>query len=770
MQLALLMRRDARTRRQSPGLALQGSLLAAAICALVPRPAIAQSQDTASIGPALPAIVVTGTRREESEIEAAVAVTVLSGAYLREHQIRSIEDMSATVPGLVTSNNVNYGVAPLSIRGVGGINGGGNFFGDDPVAVYLDEVYLGRTMPNSAALLDIASIEVLRGPQGSLYGRNATGGAILMRSVRPGAGGDTYLRAGVGSFGEHRAAAALEASLARGSLDARFAASYSDKPGYGINTFDGSRMGGAEDLALRGSIRFAPGMRLTWDLVADLAEQTATPATIGVADLSNPATASPFVPRKDLETVLDQRLFAADAPNHFESRQRGVTALGKWRGDAFELRSVTALRTYSYDGRQDSDGTARSLFTNAGNGDIEQFSQELRLSSPGSARLDTVFWSLGAYYLHEDSAFDFFVQNLRGFYGLGTDAAFRGKQKTDALALFGEVTVPLARGLSVTAGGRYSHERKRFANANAVDTLNGGTLPTTGAELPAGAVLVPERSRVDKARFDDFSPQVVVEAYPLPGLLTYASYARGFTSGGFNVFEQVDAYRPQTVKAWELGAKASLFDRRLTLALAAFRYAYKDMQVRLPVPTGGVSIVNATASRIEGIELETRARPIAALDVRASVAALDARFTRGVIPRVPLDARFGIGAPIPLEPADLTGNRLSRSPRWQIALGADYEARVSPGATLRLNASWRYQSKVFFLETNQAASTFRGRAFAETDLSAALAIDRLGITLSAFGKNVFDNRHFTQVTPLGAFPNAAINEPARWGLEVATTF
>jgi iron complex outermembrane recepter protein len=144
--------------------------------------------------PALESIIVTAQRRDEELQEVPVAVTALDEAFLIRHDVQSIEDLSAFVPNLYTTNSVNYGAAPISIRGIGGANGGGNFFNDEPVAVYLDDMYIGRLSFSTSDLVDIESIQVLRGPQGSLFGRNATAGALLVQPARPTAEPEGYVR------------------------------------------------------------------------------------------------------------------------------------------------------------------------------------------------------------------------------------------------------------------------------------------------------------------------------------------------------------------------------------------------------------------------------------------------------------------------------------------------------------------------------------------------------------------------------------------------
>ncbi len=728
-------------------------------------------KDSAGEG-GLSTIIVTAQKRQENQQNVPIAITTLTDGFLTGNNVDSLEDLASTVPGFVTTHSVNYGAAPLAIRGVGGANGGGNFFADEPVAVYIDEVYVGRLSISTAALFDIQDIEVLRGPQGTLYGRNSTAGAVLINSKAPTDALTGYVGGEVASYDEYRVNGAISGPIVDGLLTGRIAAGYADRRGYGINNFDGSRIGGAEDIFARASLRFTPDDNLTIDLVGDYFDQKSNTATIAVADLSNPASASPFIVRPDFDQVLDDRVFAINDPNFYEAEHRGVNLKARWDIGKLTLDWITAFRSYEFAAAQDSDGTALSLINNDGNGQNDQFSQEIRLSSNEESALS---WIVGGMYFREDNDFFFQIRNINGFFGLGTVAAFRATQTVDAFAVFAEGKWTIDEIFSVTAGGRYSSEKKDFTNQLAVNILNGGMVPVAAPVFPgqsfaAGATLTPPTDFADSGKFTDFSPRVVLEAKADDDLLLYASYSQGFTSGGFNVFGLAPEFGSQGINAYEVGLKSEFWDNRIRLNASAFYYDYSNLQVRLPVPTGGVNIANAAEARIKGAEFEFTIIPTTGLNLSANIALLDAEFTEGSIPAVPENTSFPFGAPIPLSPVDIAGNSLSRAPDFQFYGAAQYELALGSAAKLNLHASYRYQSKVFFLETNQTQSTFSGEAFDEVNLRVSYTHMPSNITAAVFGKNIFDNRHASQVTALGAFPNAALNEPVKWGVEILKKF
>ncbi len=737
-------------------------------------PCLAQEQERPApqtqleIPERLDTIIVTAQRREENQQIVPVAVTSLSAEFLARNSINSLEGLSATVPGFVTTQSVNYAAAPLSIRGVGGANGGGNFFADEPVAVYLDEVYLGRLSFSTAALFDVDAIEVVRGPQGTLRGRNSSAGAVSIRSNRPGPNWSGRISTSVGSFNNYRIAGVINAPVADDLISVRIAGGFWDRDGYGTNPVDGSRVGGAEDRFARTSIRVTPASNFTLDIIGDAISQSSVPGTIAVADLSNPAAASPFAARPDLAQVLKDRVFASNDPNFYEGDHRGLTVKAHWDLGGVAIDWISAIRRYEFDAAQDSDGTALQLINNEGAGDNDQISQEIRLSSPDDR---TFSWIAGALYFHEENDLLFRIRNFNGFFGLGTLAQFQASQTVNAYAAFAEGRVAISKRLAIVLGGRYSRETKRFANQLSVTTLSEGSVPIfPGQILAPGTPIAAPPLFEDRASFDEFSPRFVLEGNLADNLFAYASYSNGFNSGGFNAFGLAAEFESQRVDAYEIGVKSQLWQDAVRLNLSAFAYDYSDLQVRLPVPTGGVDIANVAQARILGAEAEFALMPARGLTVSGNASWLDTRFTQGAIPAVPEDLVFPIGAPIPLTETDITGNRLSRAPTAQLFGSVVYEFALGHHSDMSISAAYRYQSKVFFLETNQTQSTYSGDGFSEVGLQVSYHHIPSDLRVSLNGQNVFDTRRIAQVTALGAFPNAALNEPARWSIEIAKSF
>ncbi|MFN3211985.1 MAG: TonB-dependent receptor [Henriciella sp.] len=727
---------------------------------------------------ALEPIIVTAQRRSENLQSVPASISSLDGSFLVDSDIRTLEDLTATVPGFVATNSVSYGAAPLSIRGVGGINGGANFFADEPVAVYVDDVYVARLSFTTAELLDIEQLQVLRGPQGTLFGRNATAGAVLVTTGEPTDRFERKFSASYTDLPEYRLSAVVSGPLIGDRILGRLAVAYSDRQGFGTNLATGDKIGGAEDFTIRGKLNFRASDRLQIKTSLEHQARSETPATLQLADLFNGPT-NPLRQRSDLTRLIDDSVFNLDGENHLDSDATTASVALNYDLDWALLESITAYRSYDFRGAQDSDGTQADLFRNRGRFDSEQFTQEIKLSSNTTGALS---WIGGAFLIVEESALNpFVVDNVSGLFGLGTRAEFRSFNRLESWSAFLDSTYQFNDKLSITAGLRYTAERKDFETGFALSILNGGSIPSIpqagalgGLTLPAGAPFPPGSGPViafaDDETFTDVSPRFVVDYALNDDVMLYASYSQGFKSGGFNSFGLTPAFDPERIEAVEAGVKAEWMRRTLRTNLSVFHYDYSDLQVRIGVPTGGVDIQNAAAAEISGGEFEVTARPFPKLALSASVAYLDAEFTDGTLPGVHVDQLYLIGAPVSLVEQNIVGNQLSRAPEWQTYLSADLELPKTSFGTPRLRVDMKSQTEVFFLEVSQGDNTFKADRFTEIGASLTLTSNDGRTEVSIFGQNLSDDRYVTQVTQLGSFPNGSLNEPMKFGIKTRIAF
>jgi iron complex outermembrane receptor protein len=735
------------------------------------------AQSNAAPSPQLEEVVVTAQKRPERLQDVPIAVSSISAPALAAQNVHSLQDLTARIPSFVATESAGYGGAPLSIRGIGGANGGGEFLSDEPVAVYIDGVYVARLSVATSDLVDIDSIDVLRGPQGSLYGRNATAGALVITTKRPTNQFEGQAQAGLDTLNDYRGEIDISGPLIKEKVLGRLAAAYSNLGGFGTNVLSGKPVNSGEDTTLRGSLRLLPTERLTVDVIGEYFDQHFQPGLFRVAKLTGGPADSPFILRPDFQNALNHSQYEASEHVYNHIRTNAVTIVADLQEDAFRLNSTSGYRTFDVDGLADSDNAAPSDLTgypalrsyNAAHLRNEQYTEELRISSPLS---QTRFsWTGGIDYIHEKNAVDpFEIYNNAAYFKLGTDATFRAFQSADSASAYGDASYELLKGLTLRLGGRYSYDQKSFNDTQRVVTILGGFSPAVAKAVPSGFAVAAPPTYYAQAVFHNFSGRAVVDYKVSRDVLVYLSFSQGFKSGGFNAFGLTPAFLPETINAYETGVKSELLDRRLRINADVFQYDYNNLQVRLPVPTGGVNIQNAASARVRGAELETAFNPWRGVKLGFNTTYLDAQFTQGVLPEVPPNALFAFGANIPLQTASIVGNTMSRAPKWQLGLTADYDHPIGPQETLTVGMSYRYQTKEYFLETNQTSPTFQSAAWGELGVHATLAKVGDAWSITAYGENVLNNRHLTQVTPLSAYPEGTLNLPRRFGVRTALRF
>jgi iron complex outermembrane recepter protein len=631
----------------------QRLLLSASVAALAVGGLLAgeaRAQDAGQTDQAqLEAVVVTAQRREANLQDAAAAISALSGEQLSARGMSDIQDVGALNPALQVS--IYQGESSVFVRGIGTpIIVGGS---ESSTSTYLDGVYVARPAAAAVAFFDLADVQILRGPQGTLYGRNATGGSVLLNSRGPSETFQGELRLTLGDYNRKALFGAVSAPLSD-RLSARLALQLEDRDGYTTVRRPGGGSTDVEnkrDLTARLSVRFQATDDLTLDGTLDYYRardraQVFQYVGRGYADLlptptdyyslfpiiqpwlayNAPGRQSPALSRNEFGDL-----------NYFNRPEIwGATVKATFDIGGVRLSAITGYRSTRTRFKDDIDLTDAFASSITRGERHWQFTEDLQVEFDIGDRFSAV---VGASYLKEENRlkneFDgpFFPALLQGYsalypflgipaVGYAADCCqlrLNGDTGAEALSAFVDGRLKITDRFSLAAGVRYSHERRTGAQEFGVF---GSPVP----DALLGALGFYNVTPLQPVEFNAATPHVSLEYQATDDVFLYASANRGFKAGGFNIGSpQNDAFNPEKIWSYEFGAKTELFERRLRLNLAAFYYDYTDLQVQDSVGQSTI-IRNTGSAKIKGLELEVLARPIPGLEIEASFGWLDATF------------------------------------------------------------------------------------------------------------------------------------------------
>lgn len=753
---------------------LRSSAAMALICSsalVMANPAQAQNQDASAEDEArLGTVTVTARKVEESLQNTPVSVTAVTGDDLEAKEIDNTADLGRLAPNLVITQGQgvsgNASAGAYFIRGIGQID---FLLNTDPgVGVYVDGVYLARSMGSLLDLIELDRVEVLRGPQGTLFGRNTIGGAVNLVSRAPTDEFEANAKATFGSFERQEVQASINGAITDG-LFGRFTALYRDREGWVDRVTDGSTLGAEETLALRGALRFEPTEALTLDLAVDYAETDGTSAAFNTVEVNETALFAgfhngaligpPCVPPPG--AANDPRCFNAQYvaqdlyeeqgtdPSNTELEAFGVSFIGEYEfNDSFSIKSITGYRETTALGNRDGDHTPILIQNTRDTWDHEQFSQEIEFLGDGmlDGQLD---WILGLYYFQEEG------ENLN-FVTLPT-VAFQsgGSVDNDNVAVFGQATYRLTDKLSLTGGLRWTDETKRFTPDQVVLADPTGLFPP--GSVPGFPITSSDEFSVD---FEEVTPMVNLSYQWTDGLMTYVTYSEGFKSGGFTqrIFPPLPEpppFDPEFVESIEAGFKFEHESGRFRLNGAAFTTDYSDLQVLVLVGVQPLTS-NAAGAEIQGFELEFEALPIADLLITGSLGYVDAEYTE-----LEDNVRaLGISE----------ANAFAQVPEWTGSLSASYAFDLGGGELLpRIDVS--YQSESFMDAVNTLS--LKQDAYALLNASLSYRPNDAPWEVKVFGKNLTDEAYFVggfaDLADQG-YAEAAIGRPLEWGVSLALEF
>ena len=739
------------------GMAGATSVLALMLATGVSAQTAEAAADTATEGE----IIVTAQKRSESLRNVPISITALTGDTLAASGIQDTERLSTLTPGLIVQRSV---VGKISIRGVGNENY--TISGDPGVAVHSDGVYIARAAAGLFDLFDIARVEVLRGPQGTLYGRNATGGVINVLPNTPDPSGLHASAAGeYGKYDYFRIEGMVNAPLG-GGWAGRVAGLYSKRDGFTKNTnADASRRGfdsfDSKDIwAVRGQIAYDGDSplkaRLSVEYLNDDSNLPAykylnRPNALPTADFGGFGPGDLRTVNQGIELQIPgaSRGVGSDA-DVFKTNQFGASLHLDYDFGNVTLSSISGYRDTKFNYLDDGDGSDVFYVNYIQQDKSKQYSQELQLSG----KFGSIDWLLGGFYFHETGN-SFIALPFTFGFNLPFFIQIDGTAKTDAVAGYGELRWQATDRLKLTVGGRYAHE-KRAAKYR--------------YEVNFGAPFVQTPDL--EATFNAFTPRFVVDFRATDRVNLYASATRGFKSGGFNLLAVQPGFNPEKVWSYEAGFKSTFAGGKGSLNGNVFYYNYKDIQVGQIVNLSSV-LTNAAKATVKGAEIEFLARPVPALEIGATLAYLDAKYDRFCTgdptrPSAPVNANCSAANPI-----DLAGNRFPRAPEWTVTTSAQYTADLGNASTLMLRADLRMQSLTYFTQFNRRLVSQPAYEVANARVTYTLPGGRFSI--GGFVNNIFDTTYFNEVLESGAFnpqlvAQAYVAPPRTYGVTAGVKF
>jgi len=762
-----------------------GSVGLVALLSLPATAAWGQAAAGASTGGAqLEEIVVTARKRAEAVQSVPISIAAFGAESLEARNIQIIGDVARFTPSVVidqaaSASGGNHSTS-IYVRGLG--QSDPSAFADPAVATYIDGVYFGRSVGSMQDIVDLDRVEVLKGPQGTLFGKNTMGGAISIVSAPPTGEFGGFAEVSVGRLDQRDVRASVNLpELAKG-LALKFTVSSRERDGYTRSLATGQDQDDVNSKVARAYLRWTPNEDVTVSIIADGSRvreagqgfhlvtarlNPAAPFGGGLSVFNTLPIAAPSTPFQ----AFDNRWISAGKDFNYSNGLIGFCHCTKidsfgtsgavdWAiSPNMTLTSITAFRRQVSSNKADLDGSPLDFQGNGNLSHQHQFSEELRLS--GDAFEDRLKWLIGAYYLDEkvDETLSVRIGIAGAFRAVVQDN--RVRPKTETRAIFTQETFALTDKLSVTAGIRYNYEKK--------------TVPAEARNLITGAfILAPT---IKEESWSSWTPKLSLEYQATPDALLYASYSEGFKSGGYDYSITTTAflpYGPEKVATYELGFKTEWLNRRLRVNGAAFQNDYQDLQLRATTLPGTFncpatvlpscsSIVNASTVRIRGAEMEVVARPLPGLDLFANAGYVENKFTK-IDPIL-----LATNAANPTNGANFN-SKLPRTPKWTVAAGGQYGFEVGDLGRATLGADYSYRSGHDFLLASSPVvhqdgyGLWNARAiFTTRDQDWQFALE---------GTNLGNRRYINAVLLSTAFNFASVHygPPDLWSVSVKRKF
>jgi iron complex outermembrane receptor protein len=693
-------------------------------------------------------IVVTARKRAESLQDAPISITAMTAESMERAGVENVADLARRTPGLQYGDFGDLKLSPTALRGV--VGGAGSAGADPAVGYYVDEVFVGQGAGANLDLYDIERVEVLRGPQGTLYGRNTIGGVVSITTKRPSEALEASGEVQLGNYNSRRFAGSVSGAILPGVVSGKLAVIKESRDGFEDNVLLNRDVNNRDGWSVRGQLLFDIAADTSLLLTADHQEADNEPLVFETLSYNDAKAlpqllaargfarnADPFDRKVQSDTVTKETLDAS-----------GVAATFKTKVGEVGITNVASYRRHEYYSRTDTDRSPLKFLYDGDPEKVWRWSEELR----ADFTTGPVDWLVGLYYFRQNTNNQSFVEigpDLADVLGApslaGTLAGSNGRLDTTSKAVFASATWKVNERIEATLGGRYTRDEKsiHYTQSDPVGLLGGN------ADIRASD------------SWAEFTPNANVRYRFTPDIIGYVTASKGFKSGGFN-----DAlgdangisFAPETLWNYEAGVKSTLFDRRVVLNAAVYYMKWDNIQLSQDnpaTPAYDPIILNGGAAHSQGVEVELTARPIPALEIGANLSVQQAEYDDGVLPT---------GEPL---------RKLPFAPDYSGMVSADYRIPLEGVGELSLFGEYQLRGRSYLTNNNDPDG--RVGPYGLLNLRASLESEDGRWRLSLWGKNLTDETYKQRLFDLANQDQVGqkfivLGEPRTYGVELKVTY
>ena len=692
--------------------------------------------------------MVTARKRAESLQDAPISITAMTAESMERAGVENVADLARRTPGLQYGDFGDLKLSPTALRGV--VGGAGSAGADPAVGYDVDEVFVGQGAGANLDLYDIERVEVLRGPQGTLYGRNTIGGVVSITTKRPSEALEASGEVQLGNYNSRRFAGSVSGAILPGVVSGKLAVIKESRDGFEDNVLLNRDVNNRDGWSVRGQLLFDIAADTSLLLTADHQEADNEPLVFETLSYNNAKVlpqllaargfarnADPFDRKVQSDTVTKETLDAS-----------GVAATFKTKIGEVGITNVASYRRHEYYSRTDTDRSPLKFLYDGDPEKVWRWSEELR----ADFTTGPVDWLVGLYYFRQNTNNQSFVeigQDLADVLGApslaGTLAGSNGRLDTTSKAVFASATWKVSERIEATLGGRYTRDEKsiHYTQSDPVGLLGGN------ADIRASD------------SWAEFTPNANVRYRFTPDIIGYVTASKGFKSGGFN-----DAlgdangisFAPETLWNYEAGVKSTLFDRRVVLNAAVYYMKWDNIQLSQDnpaTPAYDPIILNGGAAHSQGVEVELTARPIPALELGANLSVQQAEYDDGVLPT---------GEPL---------RKLPFAPDYSGMVSADYRIPLEGVGELSLFGEYQLRGRSYLTNNNDPDG--RVGPYGLLNLRASLESEDGRWRLSLWGKNLADETYKQRLFDLANQDQVGqkfivLGEPRTYGVELKVTY